>query len=136
MMPWTKAVLGAVDEAIVISELTVPSLHAAADMAREVDVLRRDRVPTKLVLNRMFQKKRLRAEFALDKAEGAIDRKIDSTITSDWDAARTAVNLGRPIAEVVQKSPLVADVAKLVQMMLPEEMQTAKPVEGKRRRRG
>ena len=136
MMPWTKAVLGAVDEAIVISELTVPSLHAAADMAREVDVLRRDRAPTKLVLNRMFQKKRLRAEFALDKAEGAIDRKIDSTITSDWDAARTAVNLGRPIAEVVQKSPLVADVAKLVQMMLPEEMQTAKPVEGKRRRRG
>ncbi|MEZ5985570.1 MAG: hypothetical protein R3B94_06430 [Hyphomonas sp.] len=136
MMPWTKAVLGAVDEAVVISELTVPSLHAAADMAREVDVLRRDRAPTKLVLNRMFQKKRLRAEFALDKAEGAIDRKIDSTITSDWDAARTAVNLGRPIAEVVQKSPLVADVAKLVQMMLPEEMQTAKPVEGKRRRRG
>jgi pilus assembly protein CpaE len=136
MMPWTKSVLGAVDEAVVISELTVPSLHAAADMAREIDVLRRERNPAKLVLNRMFQKKRLRAEFALDKAEGAIDRKIDSTITSDWDAARTAVNLGRPIAEVVQKSPLVADIGKLVQMMLPEEAQVAVPVEGKRRRRG
>jgi pilus assembly protein CpaE len=136
MMPWTKSVLSAVDEAIVISELTVPSLHAAADMARETDVLRSDRAPAKLVLNRMFQKKRLRAEFALDKAEGAIDRKIDSTITSDWDAARTAVNLGRPIAEVVQKSPLVSDIGKLVQMMLPEEAQAAMPVEGKRRRRG
>ncbi|MEZ6000784.1 CpaE family protein [Hyphomonas sp.] len=136
MMPWTKSVLSAVDEAIVISELTVPSLHAAADMARETDVLRSDRAPAKLVLNRMFQKKRLRAEFALDKAEGAIDRKIDSTITSDWDAARTAVNLGRPIAEVVQKSPLVSDIGKLVQMMLPEEAQAAIPVEGKRRRRG
>jgi pilus assembly protein CpaE len=105
-------------------------------MCREIDVLRRERTPAKLVLNRMFQKKRLRAEFALDKAEGAIDRKIDSTITSDWDAARTAVNLGRPIAEVVQKSPLVADIGRLVQMMLPEEAQTALPVEGKRRRRG
>ena len=63
-------------------------------------------------------------------------RKIDSTITSDWDAARTAVNLGRPIAEVVQKSPLVSDIGKLVQMMLPEEIQAAAPVEGKRRRRG
>ena len=136
MMPWTKSVLSAVDEAVVISELTVPSLHAAADMAREVDVLRHDRNPAKLVLNRMFQKKRLRAEFALDKAEGAIDRKIDSTITSDWDAARTAVNLGRPIAEVVQKSPLVSDIGKLVQMMLPEEAQAAMPAEGKRRRRG
>jgi pilus assembly protein CpaE len=136
MMPWTKSVLGAVDEAIVISELTVPSLHAAADMARETDVLRHDRAPAKLVLNRMFQKKRLRAEFALDKAEGAIDRKIDSTITSDWDAARTAVNLGRPIAEVVQKSPLVNDIGTLVQMMLPEEARAAMPAEGKRRRRG
>jgi pilus assembly protein CpaE len=84
----------------------------------------------------MFQKKRLRAEFALDKAESAIDRKIDSTITSDWDAARTAVNLGRPIAEVVPKSPLVADVSRLVQMLLPEEVQAAMPVETKRRRRG
>ncbi len=136
MMPWSKSVLSAVDEAIVISELTVPSLHAAADMARETDVLRQDRLPAKLVLNRMFQKKRLRAEFALDKAESAIDRKIDSTITSDWDAARTAVNLGRPIAEVVQKSPLVADIGRLVQMMLPEEARAAQPAEGKRRRRG
>jgi len=136
MMPWTKSVLAVVDEAVVISELTVPSLHAAADMAREIDVLRRDTKPAKLVLNRMFQKKRLRAEFALDKAEQAIDRKIDATITSDWDAARTAVNLGRPIAEVVPKSLLVADVAKLTQSFLPEEVQAAMPAEGKRRRRG
>lgn len=136
MMPWTKSVLSAVDEAIVVSELTVPSLHAAADTCREIDVLRRDRTPSRLVLNRMFQKKRLRAEFALDKAESAIDRKIDATITSDWDAARTAVNLGRPIAEVVQRSPLVADIGKLVQQFLPEEARAAIPVENKRRRRG
>lgn len=135
MMPWTKSVLSAVDETIVVSELTVPSLHAAADMCREVDVLRRERTPAKLVLNRMFQKKRLRAEFALDKAESAIDRKIDATVTSDWDAARTAVNLGRPIAEVVPKSPLVMDISRLVQMLLPEEMRAAAPADNKRRQR-
>ncbi|HAW54698.1 MAG TPA: hypothetical protein DCX29_07090, partial [Hyphomonas sp.] len=94
MMPWTKPILGAVDEAIIISELTVPSLHAAADMAREVDMLRGPDRKAKLVLNRMFPKKKFRAEFAVDKAEKAIDRQIDATITSDWDAARTAVNLG------------------------------------------
>ena len=54
MMPWTKPILGAVDEAIIISELTVPSLHAAADMAREVDMLRGPDRKAKLVLNRMF----------------------------------------------------------------------------------
>lgn len=121
MMPWTKPVLSAVDEAVIISELTVPSLHAAADMAREVDILRGDNGKAKLVLNRMFPKKRFRAEFAVDKAEKAIDRKIDATITSEWDAARTAVNLGKPIADVKPKSALVADVEKLVDQLLPQD---------------
>ena len=75
---------------------------------------------TKLVLNRMFPKKRFRAEFAVDKAEKAIERSIDATITSDWDAARTAVNLGKPIADVKPKSALVADISALVDRLMPE----------------
>ena len=133
MMSWTKPVLGAVDEAIIVSELTVPSLHAAADMAREVDILRGDAGKAKLVLNRMFPKKRFRAEFAVDKAEKAIDRKIDATITSDWDAARTAVNLGKPIADVKPKSALVADVASFVDFLLPEGVAAEANTTGKRR---
>lgn len=121
-MPWTQPVLSAVDEAIIVSELTVPSLHAAADMCRDIDVLRGDRSKARLVLNRMFQKKRFRTEFAIDKAEQAIDRKIDATITSDWDAARTAVNLGKPIADVKPKSPVVGDVASLVRRFAPEDL--------------
>lgn len=134
MMPWTKPILGAVDEAVIVSELTVPSLHAAADMAREVDMLRSSDRKAKLVLNRMFPKKKFRAEFAVDKAEKAIDRKIDETITSDWDAARTAVNLGKPIGEVKPKSALVADVSRLVDSMMPEAaQQPVQQTNGKRR---
>ncbi len=134
MMPWTKPILGAVDEAIIISELTVPSLHAAADMAREVDMLRGPDRKAKLVLNRMFPKKKFRAEFAVDKAEKAIDRQIDATITSDWDAARTAVNLGKPIGDVKPKSALVADVSTLVDNMMPDAArQPVQQVAGKRK---
>ncbi|KCZ63807.1 hypothetical protein L53_04750 [Hyphomonas sp. L-53-1-40] len=134
MMPWTKPILGAVDEAIIISELTVPSLHAAADMAREVDMLRGPDRKAKLVLNRMFPKKKFRAEFAVDKAEKAIDRQIDATITSDWDAARTAVNLGKPIGDVKPKSALVADVSTLVDKMMPDAArQLVQQVAGKRK---
>ena len=122
MMPWTKAVLAAVDQSIIVSELTVPSLHAAADMCRDVDILRGDRSKARLVLNRMFPKKKFKAGFAVDKAEKAIDRLIDVTVTSDWDAARTAVNLGRPIADVKPKSPLVADIDGLVRKFVPAEM--------------
>lgn len=121
MMPWTKPVLAAVDQAIVVSELTVPSLHAAADMCRDIDALRKDGTKARLVLNRMFPKKNFRAGFPVEKAEKSIERKIDVTITSDWDAARTAVNLGKPIADVKPKSPLVADVAGLVRKLAPEE---------------
>lgn len=121
MMSWTKPVLSAVDEAIIVSELTVPSLHAAADMCRETDVLRGDRGASKLVLNRMFPKKRFRAEFAVDKAEQAIEREIHTTIASDWDAARTAVNLGKPIADVKPRSQLVLDVQRFVDRLVPDD---------------
>jgi pilus assembly protein CpaE len=134
MMPWTKSVLGAVDEAIIVSELTVPSLHAAADMCRETDIFRRDRSKSKLVLNRMFPKKRFRAEFAVDKAEQAIEQEIHATIASDWDAARTAVNLGKPIADVKPKSQLVLDVEQFVDSLLPDEViaNEAKPQKKRR----
>jgi pilus assembly protein CpaE len=122
MMPWTKSVLAAVDQAVVISELTVPSLHAAADMCRDIDVLRGENNRARLVLNRMFKKKQFRTGFPVDTAEKAIERKIDVTVTSDWDAARTAVNLGKPIADVKPKSPLVKDVDDMVRLLAPEGM--------------
>jgi pilus assembly protein CpaE len=122
MMPWTKSVLAAVDQAVIVSELTVPSLHAAADMCRDIDALRGDASKARLVLNRMFQKKQFRAGFPVDTAEKAIERKIDVTVTSDWDSARTAVNLGKPIANVKPKSPLVQDVDGMVRKFAPEGM--------------
>ena len=120
MMPWTKSVLAAVDEAIIVSELTVPSLHAAADMCREIDAIRQSTDSAKLVLNRMFAKKRFRAEFPVERAEKAISRSINATITSDWDAARSAINLGKPVAEVKAKSALVLDVQALVTRLMPD----------------
>ncbi|MBA3069986.1 MAG: hypothetical protein FP825_16060 [Hyphomonas sp.] len=122
MMPWTKPVMAAVDEAVIISELTVPSLHAAADMCRDIDVLRGNGNRARLVLNRMFKKKQFRTGFPVDTAEKAIERKIDVTVTSDWDAARTAVNLGKPIADVKPKSPLVLDVDQMVRLLAPDGM--------------
>jgi pilus assembly protein CpaE len=122
MMPWTKSVMAAVDQAVIVSELTVPSLHAAADMCRDVDVLRGEGSKARLVLNRMFQKKQFRAGFPVDQAEKAIERKIDVTVTSDWDAARTAVNLGKPIANVKPKSALVLDVDGMVRKFAPDGM--------------
>lgn len=111
---WHDAVLSAVDEVLVISELTVPSLHAAADLCRDVDQLR-DGQSARMVLNRMFAKRSHRNSFPIEKAEQAIHREIDFSVRSDWDSARMAVNLGVPIAQVKSRSPLVKDVDDLVE---------------------
>ena len=114
-LAWTGPIQSAADEVFVISELTVPSLHAAADLCREVDMVRDHGRPARLVLNRMFAKRSHRHGFPLEKAERAIHRNIDFTIRSDWDSARMAVNLGMPVAQVKEKSPLVKDVAEMVE---------------------
>ncbi|MEM6947343.1 MAG: hypothetical protein AAF486_04565 [Pseudomonadota bacterium] len=115
--PWTDAVLAAVDEVLVVSELTVPSLHAAGDLCREIDAVRGGR-PARLMLNRMFAKRSHRHSFPLEKAERAIHRTVDYSIRSDWDHARMAVNLGMPVAQVKPKSPLVKDVSDTVDDLL------------------
>jgi len=124
-LEWTDPVLGAVNEAIVVSELTVPSLHAGADLCRAVDSLRDGGKPARLVLNRMFSKKSHRHSFPIDKAEHAVQRKIDHIVRSDWETARMAVNVGMPMALVKAKSPVVRDIAEMVEQLMAAERGTA-----------
>ncbi|MEO0465777.1 MAG: hypothetical protein AAF216_04485 [Pseudomonadota bacterium] len=112
--PWSDAIVSAADEAFVLSELTVPSLHSAADLCRDIDGLRGG-PSTRLVLNRMFAKRSHRNAFPVDKAERAIHRQIDHSVRSDWESARMAVNLGLPIAQVKSRSPLVKDIDDMVE---------------------
>lgn len=120
---WTKPILAAVDEVLVVSEFTVPSLHAAADMTREVDALRTEGPVSRLVLNRMSDGKR---EFSVQRASKAIDRDIGAVIRSDWKSAREAVNLGMPVARVKPKSMLVKDIMTLLKQLDPALTETGK----------
>lgn len=120
---WSKPILAGVDEVLVVSEFTVPSLHAAADMTREVDALRMDAPASKLVLNRMSDGKR---EFSVKRASKAIERDIGAVIRSDWKSAREAVNLGMPVAQVKPKSTLVKDVMTLLKQLDPALTETGK----------
>ena len=120
---WSKPILAGVDEVLVVSEFTVPSLHAAADMTREVDALRMDAPTSRLVLNRMSDGKR---EFSVQRASKAIERDIGAVIRSDWKSAREAVNLGMPVAQVKPKSTLVKDVMTLLKQLDPALTETGK----------
>lgn len=115
---WSHPILEAADDVMIISEFTVPSLHAAADMARDVNLIRGAGTnEPKLVLNRMSDGGR---SFSVAKASKAIGWPIEATVRSDWKAARSAVNLGMPIMSVQAKSPLVKDTEALVHSLLPD----------------
>lgn len=117
---WTDPILGAVNEAVVVSELTVPSLHAGADLCRAIDGLREANSPAHLVLNRMFSKKSHRHSFPIDKAEHAVQRKIDHIVRSDWETARMAVNVGMPMSLVKPRSPAVKDMNQFAHLLLQD----------------
>ena len=120
---WSKPLLAGVDEVLVVSEFTVPSLHAASDMAREIDELRLERTPARLILNRMSDGK---LEFSVSRASKAIDRDIEAVVRSDWKSAREAVNLGLPVARVKPKSALVKDTATLLKKLDPALTETGR----------
>ena len=124
--PWSQPVLEAADEVLIVSEFTVPSLHAGADMARDISLIRGSGTVSepKLILNRMSEGGK---SFSVAKASKAIGWPIDATVRSDWKAARSAVNLGMPVIEVQAKSPLVKDSEALVQSLLPNLVPQSKP---------
>lgn len=120
---WSKPLLAGVDEVLVVSEFTVPSLHAAADMAREIDDLRIDGTPARLILNRMSDGK---LEFSVSRASKAISRDIEAVVRSDWKSARASVNLGLPVARVKPKSVLVKDTNTILKKLDPALTETGK----------
>lgn len=126
-LPWSQPILEGVDEVVVVSELTVPSLLAGAETAREVDAMRGAARPARFVLNRFMQNAQRGIGITRQEAEKAIQRPLDATVRSDWEAARAAVNLGRSVLDVKPGSPLVKDVADFVSLLAPVNAKAAQP---------
>jgi pilus assembly protein CpaE len=110
---WTLDALSGADEVLVISELTVPALIAARSLAEEIETsLGGDHKP-RIVLNRLASRMFGPAP-SMAEAERALQRKADAGVSSDWEAAAAAANLGGPIAQHRPKSKIVKDIAQLV----------------------
>ncbi len=95
--PWTAAVVTGSDENLVVSELTVPALHAARYRAEEIEDLSEGTATPRILLNRMTRKVFGNA-VTVSQAEEAVGRPVYATITSDWEAALSAVNFGQAVS--------------------------------------
>lgn len=109
---WTLDVLSGCDEILVVSELTVPALLAARDLCQELEDELPDQAPG-IVLNRMSNRMMGPAP-TLGEAQKALKRNAIGSITSDWESAARAVNLGGPILHRQPRSKIVRDIRNLV----------------------
>ncbi len=115
-MPWTGAVVTGSDENIVMSELTVPALHAARHRADELEELSDGIAQPRIVLNRMA-KKMFGNTVTVSQAEEAIGRMVFATVSSDWDAAMTAVNFGQAVSQARPGNKISKDVAAMIETL-------------------
>ena len=113
---WTLDALAGSDEVLVISELTVPALIAARSLAEEIETSIGAPARPRIVLNRLASRMFGPAP-SMAEAERALQRKADAGISSDWEAAAAAANLGGAIAQHRPKSKIGKDVAALVERL-------------------
>jgi pilus assembly protein CpaE len=113
---WTLEALSGSDEVLVVSELTVPALIAARSLAEEMESALHGRTRPRIVLNRLASRMFGPAP-SMAEAERALQRKADAGVSSDWEAAAAAANLGGAIAQHRPKSKIVKDVAALVERL-------------------
>jgi pilus assembly protein CpaE len=113
---WTLEALAGSDEVLVVSELTVPALIAARSLAEEIEAATSPPAQPRIILNRLAARMFGPAP-SMAEAERALQRKADAGISSDWEAAAAAANLGGSIAQHRPKSKIVKDVAQLVERL-------------------
>jgi pilus assembly protein CpaE len=114
MQDWTMDVIGGSDALVLVSELTVPALHAARDLAMNIG----SAVPhhgdhLHIVLNRMA-KRVFGHSISMADAQKALGRPAIGSISSDWDGAAQAVNYGLPIGQASAKSRISKDIQALI----------------------
>ena len=91
----------------------MPALHAARSRAEELETLSQGLARPHIILNRMT-KKIFGNTVTVPQAEEAIGRPVFATISSDWEAAVTAVNFGQAVSQAKSGSRLSRDVSSII----------------------
>ena len=117
LQDWSLDVLAGSDAAILVSELTVPALHAARDLAQSLEEEGAENgLHMQIVLNRMA-KRVFGHSITVAEAQKALGRKAAGSIGSDWDIAVQAVNYGVPVGHINPKSKISKDVQMLIKTL-------------------
>lgn len=108
---WSLSVLAQSDLVLLVSELSVASLHRARRQIELIESQELNDLDLRVVINR-FEKGLMRTVRPSDVSD-ALRREIAFTVTNDQPLMRSAVDQGLPIAEIRRKSAIGKDIDML-----------------------
>ncbi|MEM5518006.1 hypothetical protein WNY37_13695 [Henriciella sp. AS95] len=130
--PWSNAVVMGSDEVLILSELTVPALHAARHRAEELEDGTDGLANPLIILNRMT-KKVFGNAVTVSQAEEAIGRHVFASVSSDWEAALSSVNFGQAVGQTKPGNKISKDVAEIITRLEEGAETVAEPNKARKR---
>jgi pilus assembly protein CpaE len=121
--PGGRSVLDAADHNLLLFQLLVTHVRNADRMLQELAVqgFNTDRIS--LVCNRLGRDS---AHLEVQQVETILNRKILLTITDDWKAVSSSVNIGQPLKTEFERSKVRNDIRNLAKIIhCPETMAAA-----------
>jgi pilus assembly protein CpaE len=116
---WTASVLQASNAIVLVTQITVASIHRTRKLLEGLDLLGFDDTPTLLVANR-FEKRRFASGITFKEAETSLRRSIDICVPSDFKLVAEAINSGVPIPDIKKRSKLMKSIGKLSDTLLAQ----------------
>ena len=116
---WTGAVLEASNAIVLVTQITVASIHKTRALLESLEVLGFDATPTLLIANR-FEKRLFGGGITFKEAETSLRRSIDMCLPSDFKLVVEAINSGVPISEVKRRSKLMKSIGKFSETLLKQ----------------
>lgn len=113
-----RAVLEMADAVLLVFQLTVPSVRNGDRIIQELSRQGYNLDRLKLVVNRDGKNN---GSLEIDQVETTLNQKMFATITDDWQAVSTGVNMGEPLCMAAARSKSRQDIETLARRLNPAE---------------
>lgn len=118
--PWNMAAIGGADKFLIVTDLTIPSLHLSRMRMNAIEEKLNGSVRAEIILNK-YERRSFRNALRQKDAELALKRDVSATICVDTETLREAINCGEPAGAIRPESRYVKDVRYVQKIMLKQE---------------
>ena len=118
--PWNMAAIGGADKFLIVTDLTIPSLHLSRMRMNAIEEKLNGTVRAEIVLNK-YERRSFRNALREKDAEIALKREVSATICVDTETLREAINCGEPSGAIRPDSRFVKDVRLVQKIMLEQQ---------------